>query len=342
MKAQDFLTLPDGRIAKRYTLTGANGMKAEISDFGGVVLSLCVPDINGNSVDVALGYRDPQDYLVNAPHFGAMVGRVANRVSNAEFMLDGICYHLVKNKDEHSLHGGIGYSHRLWTVVNCTENRLELELFSPDGDAGYPGNLTVTVCYTVTDDNTLEIEMRGVTDAVTVVNLTNHSYFNLSGESAGSLLDHQVAVYAARRQDVDAELIPTGRLIDVQHTAYDLREFTALSTAFKALPQGFDTSYVFCDDMGELRLQGAARSATTGIRLDVLSTDCALQLYTGGGLSGTDVGKSGNVYPKLSGFCFETQHLVDSPNHPSFPTIRLEAGEAYYQKVCYKFSTEQF
>ena len=151
-----------------------------------------------------------------------------------------------------------------------------------------------------------------------------------------------MAVYARRRQEVNADLIPTGRLVDVLHTAYDLRQFTSLASAFKALPQGFDTSYIFCEDMGELRVQAAARSATTGIRLDVLSTDCALQLYTGGGLSGKDIGKNGKVYPKLSGFCFESQHLVDSPNHPEFPTIRLEAGEAYYQKVCYKFSTERF
>ncbi len=342
MNISDFFTLPDGRTAKLYTLTGANGIQAEISDFGGVITSLYVPDRDGKLTDVVLGYKNPADYLVNGPHFGAMIGRVANRIAKGEFTLDGVKYSLTVNNGENTLHGGNGYHRRLWNVTGYTDNRLELELFSPDGDAGFPGNLTIKAVYTLTDDNSIEIEMNGVTDSVTVINLTNHSYFNLSGDNSGPITDHEIAVYADSVQEVNSSLIPTGKLLNVKNTPCDLRKFTSMETAFKALPGGYDNSFVKLDGMGSLRPIAAARSASSGIRMDVLTTDCAVQLYTAGMMSDQVIGKDGKPYQKLSAFCLESQHLVDSPNHPDFPSIRLEAGEEYYQKTCYKFSVEAF
>lgn len=336
---KNFMTLPDGREAGLYTIAGAGGMRARLSDFGALLYSLEVPDRDGKPTDVVLGYQDPQQYLVPDTYFGAIAGRVANRIKNGRFTLDGVVYQLPQNNNGHSLHGGFGFSHRLWEVARHTADELELKLFSPDGDSGYPGNLTCRVIYRVTPDNTLEIEMRASTDAVTVVNLTHHSYFNLAGEAAGSLADQELAIFARRRQEVDATLIPTGRLLPVENTPYDLNRFKPFPAIFEALPDGLDDSFVIGgDSSGKLRPVAAARSAKTGIRMDVLSTDIALQVYTGGALSGRDIGKSGHAYPRFAGFCCETQHLIDTPNHPEFPSIRLEAGEAYFQKACYRFS----
>ncbi len=342
MQIQDFFTLPDGRQAKLYTLTGKNGMTVEVSDFGGIIRSVKVPDITGQITDVVLGYADPADHITSGTYFGAMVGRVANRLKNAEFELDGKKYTTVANDNGNSLHGGLGYSHRLWQAAEYSDSTVLLELFSPDGDAGYPGNLQVKVRYTVTDDNALDIEMHGISDAPTFVNMTNHSYFNLSGESSGSILDHQLMIAADSYQETDAELIPTGRLIDVTGTAYDLRHFAEFSQIIQLLPAGLDTSFVCAGTAGELHHIAAARSRTTGIRMDVYTTDYAVQCYTSGMMGDSETGKNGKPYPRFAGFCMETQHLIDAPHNPHFPTMRINAGEEYYQKARYKFSTEKF
>ncbi len=333
-----FFTLPDGREASLFTLKNAQGMTAEISDFGGLVYRLRLPDRDGVQRDVVLGYADPAQYLVNVPHFGAIVGRVANRISNSRFFLDGVEYNLIPNNGLNSLHGGDGFHKRLWQVAGAGADYLQLSLLSPDGDAGYPGELRIEVTYRLTANNALAIEMRAVTNSPTVVNLTQHSYFNLSGEDSGSLLDQEIAVYSHCRQEVDSHLIPTGRTLATDGTRYDLCKFRPFAELFKKFPHGLDDNYIIGSADGVVRPVAAAYSQRTGIRLDVEASDCAIQLYTGGGLNGSDLGKSGKPYGPLSGFCLEPQGWIDAVNRSAFPSIRLDPGEAYFRKIEYRFS----
>ncbi len=338
---KSFFALPDGREASLYTLKNANGMTAEISDFGGAVHRLLVPGRDGKKRDVVLGFADPAQYLVNNPHFGVMVGRVANRISGGRFSLDGVEYKLVANEAFNTLHGGDGYHKRLWNVTASGKDYLQLSLVSPDGDAGFPGELRIEVRYALTENNALSIEMRAVTNAPTVVGMTHHSYFNLAGEAAGSLLDQEIAVYANCRQEVDIHLIPTGRTLPTAGTKYDLRKFKPFAELFKKFKHGLDDNYIVAPPDGVMRPVAAAFSADSGIRLDVEASDCAIQLYTGGALNGTDVGKSGKPYGPLSGFCLEPQGWIDAVNRATFPSIRLEPGEAYFRQINYIFSVKQ-
>lgn len=333
-----FFRLPDGREASLFTLKNAQGTTAEISDFGGVVYRLRLPDRDGVERDVVLGYADPAQYLVNDPHFGGLIGRVANRISNSRFFLDGVEYKLIPNNGLNSLHGGDGFDQRLWQVTGSGADYLQLSLLSPDGDAGYPGELRVEVIYRLTADNALTVEMRAVTTSPTVVNMTQHSYFNLSGEDSGSLLDQEVAVYSHCRQEVDIHLIPTGRTLPTDGTRYDLGKFRPFAELFKKFPHGLDDNYIIGPADGMTRPVAAAYSPATGIRLDVDASDCAIQLYTGGALNGSDLGKSGKPYGPLSGFCLEPQGWIDAVNRSAFPSIRLDPGEAYFRKIEYRFS----
>jgi len=337
--SQNFFQLKDGSFAKLYTLTGEGGMIAQISDFGGVIVSLLVPDKCGRLTDISLGFTEPEQYDGPGPYFGAMVGRYANRIGGSKFMFDGKEIKVAANEGENCLHGGLCYAYRLWKAEQTAANKLELTISSPDGDAGFPGRVDVKVIYEITPDNTLSIDMSAVTDAPTVVNLTNHCYFNLSGESSGPILDHDVAVYADSYQEVGAGLIPTGKLIDVAGTGFDLRNFTNFADALKKVPGGYDNSFVVPGT--GLRAMASARSRSTGIRLDVFGTDCAVQFYSGSALGAQYPGKHGFNYPNFSGFCFETQHLVDSVNHPEWPSSRLAPGETYHQVILYKLSVEK-
>ena len=338
-----FMRLPEGE-ARLYTLTGF-GMTAKISDFGGVIRELLVPAKDGSLVNVAMGYANPMDYynsdpMVVPPHFGALIGRVGNRIGKAKFMLDGREVHVFANERGNSLHGGQGFHNRIWDVVSFEDTELHLRLISPDGDAGYPGELTVDAIYRLTADHALEMVMTATTDAPTVVNLTNHNYFNLAGEDAGSLLDQSLRIYGSHSQEVDADLIPTGKWLEVTGTPLDFRQGQNFREAFAAHPQGFDDNYLLdLPSDGIVRTAAEAYSSKTGIRLEVQGISSCVQLYTSGGLDGSIIGTGGKAYPQFSGFCLEMQAAIDAPNHPEFPSIRLAPGETYRQVIRYRFSS---
>jgi len=344
MKESVFLAdLPIGK-AQLYTLSGGCGPVAEISDFGGVIRRLLVPARDGKMVNVALGYQDPARYfspdpLQGIPCFGALIGRVGNRIGKGKFTLDGREYQVFCNERGNSLHGGKGFHNRLWEVTSYDGKEFRLRIKSPDGDCGYPGNLTVDAVYRVTADNALEMEMHAVTDAPTLVNLTNHNYFNLNGEETGSLEGHSLQIFASSRQEVDSELIPTGRWLPVEGTEYDFRKGRSMTEAFKLHNGGFDDNYLLDHPLdGIVRCAAVAASRKTGIRLEVEGVSPCVQLYTAGGLNGSIIGTSGKAYPRLSAFCLEMQHPVDAPNHPEYPSIRLDPGKTYSQVIRYRFS----
>lgn len=334
--AQKFFTLSDGSVASLFTLTGKGGMIAQISDFGGTIINLFVPDKAGRLTDISLGFNHAEQYDGPGPYFGAMVGRYANRIGGSSFPLNGKTINVFPNEGPNSLHGGKCYAYRVWDAEQTAPNALTLKIFSPDGDAGYPGNLKVKVIYEIKDDNTLSIDMSAETDATTVVNLTNHCYFNLSGQGNGPVLDHDFQIFADSYQEVGAGLIPTGKLIDVTGTGYDLRKLTNFADALKGVPSGYDNSFVVPGT--GLRKMATAISRTSGIRLDVFGTDCAVQFYSGSALNQEHNGKFDNNYVNFSGFCFETQHLVDSVNHPEWPSSILNPGETYHQTIEYRLS----
>lgn len=332
-----FFQLPDGRTAHLYELRNANGMTARISDFGGAVAALEIPGRGGKFYDVALGHATPETYIKNPPFFGALVGRYANRIKGGAFEIDGKTCRLPVNNHRNTLHGGDSYGRRLWNAVRADGSTLELELTSPDGDAGFPGNLTIHVVYTVTPDNTLRLDYRAVTDAPTYVNFTNHLYFNLSGEDSGTIADQFLRIGADRITETDDELIPTGKILPVEGTPFDLRNGVRLGDVLPRIPGGFDDNFIFDGSS----VQAAAWSPKSGIRMTVTTTEPAVQLYTAGQLDGTLAGKRSTTYGKFAGFCLETQHYADSPHHPEFPSTRLEPGQTYRQTTGYRFEVAE-
>lgn len=335
---EPFFTLKDGSQAKLYTLKNDKGMSVQISDFGGVIYKLNVPDKNGKVQDVILGFSTPQGYENPGCYFGALIGRYANRIGKGSFELDGKTIQIKKNEnDKNTLHGGDCYAYRLWDAKQTDDDELELTLTSPDGDAGFPGNLKVKAVYELDDDNELKITMTAKTDATTAVNLTSHGYFNLSGHKSGPINDHDIYIYSDSYQECDKENIPTGNLIKVAGTPYDFRNFTSFGDAIKKNPNGYDNSFIVKGKFGELRRMASARSRTTGIRMDVYSNDAAVQFYSAGGLNNT-AGKDNASYQKFGAFCFEPQRYVDSVNHPEYPTSILKPGEKYKQEIVLKFS----
>lgn len=333
-----FFSLPDGREAELYRLE-ANDFAVEISNFGGIVHRILTPDRDGKATDVVLGYGNPADYLVNAPHFGAMIGRVTNRIAGARFTLDGVDYNLIPNDRGNSLHGGAGFSHRLWDVVRHTDTELELRLLSPDGDAGYPGEVKISTVYRIDTDRRLTLETRAVTDRPTVIAITNHLYFNLNGEDAGSLDDQELKVFADCRQEGDSMLLPTGKLLELAGTPFDLASFRSFQAVFEAIGRSLDDSFVNRKHQsGVFAPNAAVRSLRTGITLEADSTEPAVQVYTAGGLGdGGEIAKNGRPHAKKSGFCLECQTLNGAVHYPDFPSIRLEPGQEYRQKTVYAF-----
>jgi len=339
-----FGKLPSGETVELYTLKNAKGMEAAISTYGGVVVALKVPDRNGALGDVVLGFDTLDGYLKPEPYFGALIGRYGNRIGHAKFTLNGVEYRLAKNDGENSLHGGVrGFDKALWKAKPGVQS-LELTYLSKDGEEGYPGNLSATVVYTLTDDNELKIDYTATTDKDTVLNLTNHTYFNLAGQGEGDILAHQVTINAGRFTPVDSGLIPTGELRSVAGTPLDFRQPHAIGERIGSndeqivLGKGYDHNFVL-DRSGEgLALAAKVVEAKSGRVMEVLTTQPALQFYTGNFLDGTIHGKGGKVYGRRSAFCMETQHYPDSPNHPDFPSTVLRPGERYHQTTVYRFS----
>lgn len=345
---------PDGVEVGLYTLTNKNGMEVAITTYGGAVVSLKVPDRHGTLEDVVLGYDSLDGYVNDKVYFGAIIGRYANRIGQAKFTLDGKTYTLAKNNGENTLHGGVkGFNKAVWTAreIQAKDGQaLELTYLSKDGEEGFPGNLHVRVVYTLTDSNELKIEYSATTDKDTVVNLTNHSYFNLLGvgPGTGDVLGHVLMIEADKFTPVDSGLIPTGELRDVAGSPFDFRKPTAIGARINEdneqlkLAGGYDHNFVLRRRMGApISLAARVVEPASGRILEVWTTEPGMQLYTGNFLDGSIHGKGGVVYTKHMAFCLETQHFPDSPNHAKFPTTELKPGERYHTTTIYKFSVQK-
>ncbi len=346
---QSFGQTKDGTPAYLYTLRNADGAEAKITDYGGLVISLQVPDKHGKMGDVVLGYDNLDGYIKDTPYFGALIGRYGNRIAKGHFTLDGKEYTLAVNNGPNALHGGLkGFDKVVWaaTIVKGPEGAsLQLRYVSKDGEEGYPGTLTVTATYTLTEDNALRLDYTATTDKATVVNLTQHSYFNLRGH--GDILSHEVMMPAGKFTPVDSTLIPTGELKPVEGTPFDFRKPTAIGSRINQDDEqlkfggGYDHNWVIDKPMGKLDLMAKVYDPESGRVLEVFSTEPGLQFYTGNFLDGKITGKGGWTYQFRNGFCMEPQHYPDSPNHPEFPTVVLRPGETYHNTIIYKFSVKK-
>lgn len=336
-----------GLAVERYTLRNAHGMEAQIATYGGIVTRLTAPDRQGRYADVVLGYDSLDGYLKSSPYFGALIGRYGNRIARGRFTLDGVKHTLAINNGPNSLHGGlVGFDKVVWTatraVVTPKGPQLTLQYLSLDGEEGYPGNLAVTAVYTLTEDDALCLEYTATSDKDTVINLTQHSYFNLRG--TGDVLDHIVTIPADRYTPVDSTLIPTGELRSVGGTPFDFRKPTAIGARIGHGDQqlkfgkGYDHNWVINKAPGALGVVAIIDEPTTGRRLEVLSTEPGLQFYTGNFLDGSLTGKEGHVYSFRSGLTVEPQHYPDSPNRANFPSVVLHPGETYRNTIAYRFS----
>ncbi len=338
----------EGEAVALYTLTNANGMTAQITNYGGIVVALTARDRHGRYEDVVLGFDSLQGYLAGHPYFGAIVSRYANRIAHGRFTRDGEVYALATNNGHNALHGGErGFDKRVWQATPFEEADavgLTLTRRSPDGEEGYPGTLDVTVTYRLLNDDALRIDYEAVTDAPTVVNLSNHSYFNLNGAGAGDILGHEVRLFASHYTPVDATLIPTGEIATVADTPLDFRTAKAIGrdigVAHNQLVHGggYDHNFVLDKDTpGALRLAAEVYAPDSGRAMAVHTTAPGVQFYTGNFLDGSHVGKGGVAYEHRAGFCLETQHFPDSPNQPAFPSTVLRPGERYTQTTLYQF-----
>jgi len=334
--------LADGTAVEIYALRNGK-IEAAITTYGGIVVSLRVPDRKGNTDDVVLGYDSLSQYVSNNPYFGAIVGRYANRIAHGSFLLEGKTYSVPKNDGDNSLHGGTrGFDKVVWKAKPIKDG-IELSYVSRDGEQGYPGTLTATVRYTLSDDG-LRIEYSATTSKPTVANLTNHSYFNLAGQDKDTILRQQLKIHASRFTPVDSTLIPTGELRSVEGTAFDFRTSTPIGERIDAdedqlhKGKGYDHNWVLDKSPGQLSEAAELYDPGTGRVLQVLTTEPGLQFYSGNFLNGTIVGKQGRIYEHRSGLCLETQHFPDSPNHPNFPSTELKPGKRYHSITVFKFS----
>jgi aldose 1-epimerase len=336
---------PDGTSVDIYTLREAGGIEARICTYGGILVSLKAPDRGGHLDDVVLGFDRLGGYLAVHPYFGALVGRYGNRIANGTFTLEGVVYALATNNGPNALHGGLkGFDKALWQAKRtgtASAPALELNYLSKDGEEGYPGNLRVKAVYALTADLGLRLDLTATTDKTTIVNLTQHTYFNLAGK--GNILGHQVQIDADRFTPVDSTLIPTGELRPVAGTPFDFRRPASIGARIDQDDEqlqrghGYDHNYVLNHPTGRLDVIARVSEPVTGRVLEVLATEPGVQFYTGNHLDGTIKGKGGQVYHKRSGFCLEAQHFPDSPNHPEFPTVTLQPGAVYRNTIMFRF-----
>lgn len=341
--AVNFGQTPDGVDVEKYILTNANGMTVSIITYGGIVTSIEVPDKNGKPVDVTLGYDTLEEYIEDNPYFGALVGRYANRIAFGSFTLDGTGYSLATNNNQHHLHGGeVGFDKVVWkaqALLVDGASGVRLSYISPDGEEGYPGELQVTVIYTLNDNNELTVDYTAATDAATIVNLTHHSYFNLNG-CQSDVLNHQLTINADAYTPVDEGLIPTGEIRPVEGTPFDFRQAKAIGADIEDTEGGYDHNFVLNEGAEELSFAARAVSPATGISMEISTTEPGIQFYSGNFLDGSITGKAGIVYNKHYGFCLETQHFPDSPNQPDFPSVVLRPGETYKHLTVHTFGIE--
>jgi aldose 1-epimerase len=349
MGKESFGTAPGGAPVFLYTLTNVNGMEAKVITFGGIIVSLKVPDRNGKLDDVVLGFDSVSGYVRNHSYFGSLIGRYGNRIGKGKFTLDGKEYTLATNNGPNHLHGGmVGFDQRVWEADETESvpgKSLVLKYVSKDGEEGYPGELSATVRYAITDSNELTIEYSAVTDKPTIVNLTQHSYFNLAGAGSGDILGHELSIDADRFTPVDTTLIPTGELRSVEGTPMDFRIPVAIGARINQKEDqmiaggGYDHNWVLTRHGNTLELAASLHDPTTGRVMNVLTTEPGLQFYSGNFLDGSAVGKGGKAYNYRNGLCLETQHFPDSPNKPQFPSTVLRPGENYRTTTVYRFLT---
>lgn len=343
VKHEPFGTLPDGTPVEIYTLANRKGIEARVMTYGATLVSLRLPDRKGQFDDVSLGFDDLSGYLGTHPYFGVIVGRYANRIAKGKFTLDGVTYALAQNNNGNSLHGGLkGFDKAVWKaepVHQFGAVGVKLTYLSKDMEEGYPGNLAVTVVYTLTDADELKISYDAVTDKPTPINLTNHAYWNLAGQGKGDILGTALELEADSYTSVDSatNLIPTGEIKSVKGTPLDFTTAHAIGERLAQVEGGYDHNFVLRSGGGKLALAARAYEPASGRVLEIYTDQPGIQLYTGNFLDGTVKGKGGVAYNKHFGFCLETQHFPDSPNHPNFPSTILEPGKRYATVTVHKF-----
>lgn len=348
ISVKQFEMLADGRVVQVYTLKNRVGSSIDILDLGGILASINVADRGGNFSDISLGFDNPQQYLTDSPYMGALVGRYANRIANGKFTLDGREYELATNNLENALHGGItGFDKQIWKSVMATVDnvaQLKLSLISEDGEEGYPGELSATVTYRFDDQNRLTVTYAASTDKATVINLTNHAYFNLDGHNAGPILDHEMMINAAHYTPVDETLIPTGEIAPVSGTPMDFQVSKPIGQDINLAHQqlefgiGYDHNWVLNkSDEKSVALAATGYSPQSGRILNVYTDQPGIQFYTGNFLDGGFEAKDGAIYQRRNAFCLETQHFPDSPNQPDFPSTELRPGEHYKTTTIFEF-----
>lgn len=344
---QQFIGKYDGKNTHLILLQNSSGMQVALTDYGARVVSVIVSDKFGDPTDVVLGFGSIAEYWeATEKYHGATVGRYANRIANGRFKLDGSTYELKQNNGTNSLHGGErGFHDRVWDRQVSFEHKVDFYYVSPDGEEGFPGNVKVHVSYELTNENELRIRFRAATDRRTVLNLTNHAYFNLEGEGSGNVLEHAIQIPARHFLPLTEEQVPTGERQSVERSAFDFSTLRKIGDAISLgdaqldIANGFDHSFV---NTQALSLPAATAFAEkTGIQLDIFTSEPSIHLYTGNSLDGSDTGKSGNTYGQRAGFCFEAQHFPDSPNQPDFPSVILEKGKEYKAETTYKFSIKK-
>jgi aldose 1-epimerase len=339
---QAFGTAPNGEEVQLYTLTNANGMQVKVTNYGAIVTSIITPDKEGDMGDVVLGFDNVNGYVPNDPHIGGIIGRYANRIANGKFTIDGKEYTLATNNGPNHLHGGnIGFDRVVWQADELPEqNAIKLTYVSKDMEEGYPGNLTAEVTYTLTDDNGLQIDYEATTDKATPVNLTNHSYFDLSAGKKKDILKNVVTINADKFTASDETLIPTGELKSVKGTPYDFTTPQPVGTRINNLQGfGYDLNYVINNGGDKLTHAATVYEPTTGRVMEVHTTQPGIQLYTAYHLNGSLTGKNNRKYESYGGLCLEAQHYPDSPNKPEFPNTVIKPGEKYKETTIYKFTT---
>ncbi|MEX0686273.1 MAG: aldose epimerase family protein [Balneolales bacterium] len=325
-----------------YTLRNSNQIEVKITNYGGIITSITTPDKQGEVANVVLGFDDIEKYLDGHPYFGAIIGRYGNRIAKGEFSLNGEDYSLATNNGNHHLHGGDkGFDKVLWDAQVTSNTSLELTYRSEDGEEGYPGDLDVKVIYTLNDDNELIIEYEATTNKATPVNLTNHSYFNLTGDGSRDILDHILYIDADHYTPVNKESIPIGEIAEVKNTPFDFSSPNKIGSRIKQVGVGYDHNYVLNGQLDSLRLVSTVHEPESGRSLEVYTTEPGMQFYTGNFLDGSLTDGQDNILNKHSGFCLETQHFPNSPNEPAFPSTILESGETYQSTTVFKFLVER-
>ena len=348
LSSQAFGKTESGQPVRQFTLANSSGIQTDILDYGGLIRTLWTPDRNGQPGDIVLGFDSLDEYLAGHPYFGVMVGRCANRIRGASFELDGVRHQLARNIGADHLHGGEGGFDKVVWQAQPFHNEWAVGLLlthhSPDGEDLYPGALDAAVTVSLNDDNELRLDYRATSDAPTIVNLTNHSYFNLGGQ--GTIHDHVAMIDADAFTPMDSSLLPTGALQEVSGTPFDFRQPTAIGARINAddeqirMGGGYDHNFVLNGAPGALRLAARVSEPGSGRALEVLTTQPGVQFYTGNMMEPATTGKGGRVYPHRGGFCLETQHFPDAPNQPNFPSVVLRPGEEYSQTTVFRFSTE--